>query len=323
MSKLIVKSSDEVVLITGCSTGIGTSIALYLARLKTKYVVLATMRRGASRKEGKALQDTAAKENLRLFVLDLDVNDPKSCDRCVAEARSLASRIDILVNNAGVSATVQSVEENSMSEYKRVMETNYFGSVRMIKQVLPEFRKRRSGTVINVTSLAARVWMSAQGPYNASKAAMQALSATLAIEMKRFGVHVATVLPGVIMTPILLKEQADADLDSEYVSQVRHLKKFYQGMAFGVGTPPTDVSKVVERILNERSAPDGLSALAYTVGIDAEGYITTLREKGNEWWVKEAAIERDDQGNVDFIYENSGIDISSRYRTVKKPSSKL
>ena len=115
-----------------------------------------------------------------------------------------AGRIDVLVNNAGV-AVHGSVEELPLSEFRRVMETNFFGALRCIQAVVPGMRERRHGCIVNVTSVAGRFSAAPQAPYSSSKWALEAASEALAQEVKPFGVRVAIVEPGVIATPIFGK----------------------------------------------------------------------------------------------------------------------
>src|SRR5262249_13186495 len=112
--------------------------------------------------------------------------------------------IDVLVNNAGVGGG-GSIEELPIQFFREVMETNYFGALRCIKALIPSMRERRSGCIINVTSIAGRMAIAPAAPYAASKWAFEALSECLAQEKKAFNVRVAIVEPGVIATPIFSK----------------------------------------------------------------------------------------------------------------------
>src|SRR5690606_10614989 len=99
------------------------------------------------------------------------------------------------------------VEETSMDEYKRIMETNFFGSIRCIKAVLPGMRERKNGTIINISSVAGKISSSFHSAYSASKAALEAFSESLAQEIRPYSINVAIVQPGVIETPILFKRK--------------------------------------------------------------------------------------------------------------------
>src|SRR5918993_413555 len=178
-----------VILITGSSTGIGYATALTLAR--NGHTVYASMRDPGRSPQ---LKETAEQENLRLITLPIDVLDEGSITDAVTGILAKENHIDVLVNNAGVGAW-GSVEELEMEYMKRDMDTNYFGTVRCIKAVLTGMRERRSGTIINVTSVAGKVYANFHGGYCASKAAVEALSESLAQELAPFNVKVAIVEP--------------------------------------------------------------------------------------------------------------------------------
>ena len=108
---------------------------------------------------------------------------------------------DVLVNNAGIGGP-GTVDETSLAAFRRIMETNYFGSLRCIKAVLPGMVARRSGCIINISSVAGRIAISPQAPYAASKHALEALSECLAQEVKAFNIRVALVQPGPVATPM-------------------------------------------------------------------------------------------------------------------------
>lgn len=168
------------VLITGCSSGFGLETAkLFLAR---GWKVIATMR-----KPDPGLLPASDK----LAVLPLDVTDPAS----IAGAIKKAGEIDVLVNNAGIGAAVP-IELIDPETARQLFETNTLGTLAMLQAVLPTFRERRSGVIINVTSAATLKPLPLISVYRASKAAVNALTESLAVEMQPFGVRVHIVLPG-------------------------------------------------------------------------------------------------------------------------------
>ena len=184
------------VLITGTSKGIGLSTALTLAR--AGHTVYATMRNPAGAPE---LADKAAQEHLPITISAMDVDSDESVAAAIAAIYNSGVNIDVLINNAGVERN-GSIEDMPMADFRTVMETNYFGAVRCAKAVIPAMRQRRSGCIINVTSVAGRVSTSPLGAYAASKFALEALSEALAQEMKLFNVRVLIVEPGIIDTPM-------------------------------------------------------------------------------------------------------------------------
>ena len=137
----------------------------------------------------------------------LDVDQDESVRACVAEVLNQAEAIDVLVNNAGV-GLAGAVEMVPLKNVREMFETNFFGAVRMMQAVLPSMRERRSGTIVNVTSMMGRVTLGCHGFYSATKFALAAVSESLAVEIKPFGVKVAIIEPGVILTPIWNKAEA-------------------------------------------------------------------------------------------------------------------
>ncbi len=168
------------VLITGCSTGFGLETAKLF--LKNGWNVVATMRQP---------QADILPPSDNLTVLPLDVTDPGS----IAHALAQAGKIDVLVNNAGFGAAVP-VELIEPDTARQLFETNTLGTLATIQAILPQFRERRSGTIINVTSTVTLKPLPLVSVYRASKAAVNALTESLAVEMAPFGVRVHIVLPG-------------------------------------------------------------------------------------------------------------------------------
>ena len=216
------------VLITGTSRGIGYDTTLRLAR--AGHEVIATMRNpGAC-----DLEKVAREAKLPVRVFPLDVDD----DESVAELfGKLGDSIDVLVNNAGI-FSIDAVEDESLEQFRRVMETNYFGAVRCTKQVLPAMRKRGSGRIINVTSIAGRIAFYSSSAYAASKFALEAFSESLAQEVKRYGIKVALVEPGIIDTPMATTSLPQYARNTIY-PHGRRLHAFFtnpnKGEASGIG----------------------------------------------------------------------------------------
>lgn len=168
------------VLITGCSTGFGLETArLFLER---GWNVVATMRTPRA-------DILPASE--RLKVLPLDVTDAASIAACI----EAAGPIDVLVNNAGV-GLLNALEGIPMEAVRLAFETNALGTIAMAKAVLPQFRERKSGVIVNVTSTVTVKPLHLLSVYTATKAAVNAFSECLALEVEPFGVRVRIVLPG-------------------------------------------------------------------------------------------------------------------------------
>ncbi|MGY2372935.1 SDR family oxidoreductase [Pseudomonas sp. SDO524_S393] len=168
------------VLITGCSSGFGLETARYF--LERDWNVIATMRTPNA---------GLFAPSDRLRVLPLDVTDPQS----IQTVMNAAGPIDVLVNNAGI-GLLGALEGISMDAARGLFETNTFGTMAMTQAVLPQFRERRKGVVINVTSSVTLKSLPLLSVYTASKAAVNAFTESVALELAAFNVRVRLVLPG-------------------------------------------------------------------------------------------------------------------------------
>jgi NAD(P)-dependent dehydrogenase (short-subunit alcohol dehydrogenase family) len=170
----------KTVLITGCSSGFGLETAQYF--LGRDWQVVATMR---------TPREDVLPRSERLRVLALDVTDRESVRRAI----EAAGPIDVLVNNAGI-GVVGALEGTSMATAREVFETNTLGTMAVTQAVLPQFRQRKAGVIVNVTSSVVAKPLPLLSVYTASKAAVTAFSESLALELEPFNVRVRTVLPG-------------------------------------------------------------------------------------------------------------------------------
>ena len=265
-----------VVLITGTSTGIGLATALQFARSGNQ--VYATMRNpdtGAT-----ALKAAAAAEGLKLKIAQLDVTDPASVERAVDAVLVEAGRIDVLVNNAGV-GDLSVIERTTEAGARAMFETNFFGPLRLIRAVLPEMRERRSGTIVNVSSVAGKVTAMGNGLYSASKHALEAVSEAVALETRPFGIRVVIIEPGFFKTPIIGKATGAIKLDkaSPY-AVVEHRIAMIYGSADTTGGDPATVAEAIEHAVTA-SEPK----LRYTVGVDADVFINGRFAGTDEDWL--------------------------------------
>jgi NAD(P)-dependent dehydrogenase (short-subunit alcohol dehydrogenase family) len=177
---------SKTVLITGTSSGYGKATAqMFLDR---GWNVAATMRQP---KPG----TFSSQNNERLKVLPLDVTNSDSIHNTIAEAISAFGAIDVIVNNAGI-GVVGAFEATPMATVREVFETNTFGVMAMTQAVLPLFRERRTGVVVNVTSSVTLARMPLAAAYTASKTAIEGFTGSLAFELEPFNVHVKLVEPG-------------------------------------------------------------------------------------------------------------------------------
>lgn len=278
-----------VVLITGTSSGIGLATALAFARAKHK--VYATMRNPKGAPE---LSRRAASEGLPISIATMDVDSDESVKTAIDHVVKESGAIDVLVNNAGIERS-GSVEELPLAEFKAVMETNYFGALRCIQGVLPAMRKRRDGCIINIASVAGRIASSPLAPYTASKFALEALSESLAQEMKSFNVRVIIVEPGIIDTPMARRIETTQG-PSPYPQQHR-----FAGMFTASLQNPAPPSVVAEKLVE--IAESGTWKLRHPVGPDAEAFLGWRRAMSDEEWVAWGALNDDewyDRVKADF-----------------------
>ncbi|HTS56253.1 MAG TPA: SDR family oxidoreductase [Terriglobales bacterium] len=260
------------VLITGTSKGIGMATALAFGR--AGHQVHATMRNPSQSTE---LAQTAAREKLPILVSTMDVDSDRSVRDAITGIHEKHGPIEVLVNNAGVERA-GSVEELPFDDFRAVMETNYFGALRCIQAVLPHMRKRRSGSIINVTSVAGRIANPPLAPYTASKWALEALSEVLAVEMKPFGVRVAIVEPGIIDTAMVRRNEESPD-DSVYPYRARLAALFRASLKNPV--PPSVVGQKILEI-----AESGSWQLRHPVGPDAIPFLQWRNKLTDEEWVE-------------------------------------
>jgi NAD(P)-dependent dehydrogenase (short-subunit alcohol dehydrogenase family) len=260
------------VLITGTSKGIGLEAALAFGRAGHK--VHATMRNPAQSPE---LAQMAAREKLPIAVSTMDVDSDESVKDGIAQIQRDHGPIDVLVNNAGVER-VGSVEELPLADFRAVMETNYFGAIRCIQAVVPQMRKRRSGCIINVTSIGGRISSAPLTPYNASKWALEALSEGLAGEMRTFNVRVAIVEPGIIDTA-MARRIRHLEADSPYRHTARFAALFTASLKNPV--PPSVVAQKIVEI-----AQDASWQLRHPVGPDAVPFLEWRKQMTDERWVE-------------------------------------
>lgn len=281
-------------LITGSSSGIGLETAVALAA--KGHVVYATMRAPERSSE---LRGRAAEQGGDLRVLKLDVDDDASVNDAFEHVLSEHGHLDFLVNNAGV-GTAGPVEERDIDDFRKTMETNFFGALRCIKAVLPAMRERRSGCIVNVSSVAGRVATSPQGAYTASKFALEGLSEVLAQEVKAFNIRVAIVEPGVIATPIF--EKARTLPRATPYPQERRLHALNDAALAHPTSPAVVAGKIVEIVEGDSWK------LRYPVGRDARPFITWRKMLTDEEWVSRHG-EPDDDVWCDKIKQESGVDL--------------
>ena len=179
----------RIVLVTGASSGFGRAIAAHLAA--RGYLVYGTSRSAVMPEEATA----PAERSLVPIMIPMDVCVDASVDAAVTHILRRHGRIDVLVNNAGF-GIAGAVEDTSADELRRQFDTNVFGVLRVCRAVLPHMRRQGGGRIINVGSLAGLIALPFQGAYSASKFALEALSESLRMETKPYGISVSVIEPG-------------------------------------------------------------------------------------------------------------------------------
>ena len=267
----------ESVLITGTSKGIGLEAALAFGR--AGYKVHATMRNPS---QSPQLAEKVIGEKLPITISAMDVDSDESVRQAIAAIQQAHGLIDVLVNNAGIERS-GSVEELPLSDFRAVMETNYFGVIRCIQALVPQMRQRRSGCIINVSSVAGRLTSPPLSSYMASKWALEALTEALAGEMKTFNVRVALVEPGIIDTA-MARRIGVPQSDSPYPQQVRFASLFEASLKNPV--PPTLVAQKLLEVAESSSWQ-----LRHLVGPDAAPFLEWRNQMTDEEWVELHASE--------------------------------
>ncbi|SKB83884.1 Short-chain dehydrogenase [Arthrobacter sp. 31Cvi3.1E] len=174
-------------LITGCSTGLGRALARAVLAKGDNAVVTA--------RDTATLQDLAAEFPTTALAVPLDVTDLSQVEAAVQQAVERFGGVDVLVNNAGYGYRA-AIEEGADADVRTLFDTNVFGPVAMIKAVLPGMRTRRSGAIVNISSIGARICPPGSGYYSATKAALEGISGSLQKELAPLGITVTAVEPG-------------------------------------------------------------------------------------------------------------------------------
>lgn len=245
----------SVVLITGASSGIGKATAEYLASSGLKVY-------GTSRKAQVDNPDGFTGSGGFLRMIQLDVCSEDSAKKAINYVMEKEGRIDILINNAGF-GIAGSVEDTSIEEAHSQLDTNFFGMLRMCRNVLPIMRKQKSGLIINTSSVAGVISIPYQSMYSASKYAVEAVTEAMRMEVAPFGIKVSMVEPGDTKTGFTDKRvyvsaaKGDSAYKNKFTKSINTMEKSEQS-----GPPPMVVTKTIASIINSKNPP-----IRKTVGI--------------------------------------------------------
>ena len=277
----------QVAVITGCSSGIGYETSILLA--KNGFKTYATMR---NTDKGNKLKEIAEKENVDLKIIKLDVTDDHSIKNAIKEIVQETNRIDVLVNNAG-NNIAGAVEDLSIEEFKEQFETNFFGLIRVTKEVLPIMRKQRMGIIVNVSSIVGKMAIPLNSAYVSSKFAVEGFSESIRYELEDFGIKVILIEPGVIKSNFYenTKMSKNSLMDPKSPYQPIAQKIFDAFLPMLQYAFPT---KKVADIILEAVTSDN-PEIRYAIGDDAKSINEARKKRSDkefEHWVKEGFFEK-------------------------------
>ncbi|GIM91090.1 oxidoreductase [Paractinoplanes toevensis] len=250
-------------LITGCSTGLGRALAEAVLASGDNAVVTA--------RDTANVEDIAKAYPSSALALALDVTDPARVRDVVAAAEARFDGIDVLVNNAGYGYRA-AVEEGEDAEVQRLFATNFFGAVAMIKAVLPGMRARRSGSILNISSIGARISPAGSGYYSASKAALEGMSGSLRKELQPLGITVTSVEPGAFRTDFAGRSLTQAATPIADYADTAGQRRKENDTAHG--NQPGDPAKAAQALIT--AVRSGKAPELLMLGTDAVTAITSV-----------------------------------------------
>ena len=227
--------------ITGCSTGFGRELAMA--------VLAAGHQAAVTARDPKRVEDIVAAHRDRAIPLALEVTDPTQVTESVRRAEEHFGRIDVLVNNAGI-GYFAAVEESDEAEVRRMFEINFWGLAHMTDAVLPGMRKRRSGHIVNISSVGGLVGIPSVGYYNATKFAVEGLSEALAKEVAPLGIKVTIVEPSGFRTDWAGRSAKDASTEiSDYASTAGAMRRQVRDLSGKqAGDPRRAANAIIEAV---------------------------------------------------------------------------
>ena len=251
--------SKRTVLVTGCSSGIGLATCHVLSR--NNFMTYGTVR---NLSKAKKIQDLINRENLSLKILRLDVNDNQSIKLVVKKILTDTGRIDVLINNAGY-GMFGPVEEITTQEVKKQFETNFFGTIRLIKAIVPIMRKQGNGTIVNISSMVGRFGVPLNSAYVSSKFAVEGLSESISFELEEFGIRVIVIEPGVVKSDFFHNVKVKGmNLESPYHKLMERRVNFLDKAMKNSLTSSYDVADTILEALNSKDPK-----FRYVIGNDA------------------------------------------------------
>ena len=256
-------------LITGCSTGFGRALAEAVIGAGHNAVVTA--------RDVAKVADLADTATQRVLPVALDVTKPDQVTAAVQRADERFGGIDVLVNNAGYGYRA-AVEEGDDAEVRTLLETHFFGTVAMIKAVLPDMRARRSGAIVNISSIGATVTPVGSGYYSAAKAAIEGMSGALRGELAPLGISVTVVEPGAFRTDFAGRSLVQsATVIDDYAGTAGQRRKENDTMDGSQAGDPTKAASAIIAAVESNEppgflllGPDALALYRYVADARAE-----------------------------------------------------
>ena len=224
---------NKVVFITGASSGIGKATAEYLS--DKGYIVYGTSR------NPKQIDQS-------FLMVAMELNNVKSIDNAIQYVLEKEGRIDVLINNAGTGITGP-IEETPSEEIHKSFETNFFGVIEVMKAVLPQMRKQKSGLIINVTSIAGYMGLPFRGIYSATKSALERITESIRMEVKKFGIEITNLAPGDFATNIASGRYHTPVFENSPYKKVYQKNLDLMDAHVDSGSNPIQIAKKIHKII--------------------------------------------------------------------------
>lgn len=272
----ITMPSSKVVLITGSSSGIGLETSLLLAR--EGYITYASMRNTS--KSEKIELSRQGYSNLK--IIEIDVSNDKSVKDGIATILENEGHIDIVINNAGLDI-LGAVEDLSLQEFKDQFETNFYGVIRIVKEILPVMRYQNEGIIINVSSIGGRIGIPLNSAYISSKFALEGFTESLRYEIKEYGIRIHLVEPGIVKTNFFENAKfAENISNSIYKKMIQNLFEGFIPLLENNYLLPIQVAELILKIIKNKD-----SDFRNVIGNDSMAILDTKaklsHEKFEEW----------------------------------------
>ncbi|MFN2434915.1 MAG: SDR family oxidoreductase [Nitrososphaeraceae archaeon] len=235
--------------------------------------------------KAKRIQELITREKLPLKIIQLDVTDNQSIKLAVKKILTDSGGIDILINNAGY-GMFGPIEEITMEEVKKQFETNFFGTIRLIKSIVPIMRKQGNGIIVNISSMVGRFGVPLNSAYVSSKFALEGLSESISFELEEFGIRVIVIEPGVVQTDFFQNLKIKGmNTDSPYHSLMARRVTFLEKAMKNSPSSSYQVANTILYALNSKD-PD----FRYVVGNDAMNSIQmrgSLSDRKFMKWIRD------------------------------------